>query len=133
MQAPLLAFAARLPDELADDFVQLLLEFDSHNLGLQLDREDIVWRTVTAHLPGLAPTLEILRAHLQETTQPACAVTAEWCDQAGKVHSRTFCRIAHESGYDSFPTPAPDPAEARGKATSSRDGASRDRTTRDQN
>jgi hypothetical protein len=103
MEQPIAAFAARLPDTLLDEFLQLILGLDSLILTREMDRENIVWEALTAHLPGMAPMLEVLRAHLQEDVKPACVVTSVSRDQAGQPHTRDYCRIAHESGYASYP------------------------------
>ncbi len=121
MQEPIVAFAARLPDVLVDEFLQLLLSLDSQIIMLQMNREDIVWRALTAHLPGLAPALEVLRAHLQEDMKPSCVRTSEWCDQTGQLHSRDHCRIAHEAGYASYPTAAAGRGEAHREVTPPQD------------
>ena len=103
LQCSIQDFAARLPDTLVDDFLGLLAEIDSHILTCEMNREDIVWRALTAHLPGLAPTLDVLRAHLQEDVKPACVTTSEWRDEAGQLHWRDHCRLGHQAGYASYP------------------------------
>ncbi|HEY7059935.1 MAG TPA: hypothetical protein VII06_00540 [Chloroflexota bacterium] len=122
LEQPIAALAAQLPDALVDEFLQLLLCFDDHVAARELNREDIVWRALTAHLPGLAPTLDVLRAHLQEDVKPACVTTSEWCDETGELHSRDHCRLGHEAGYASYPAivdgrvegaPCHDPAAGR--------------------
>jgi len=82
-----------------------------------MHRENIVWEALTAHLPGLAPMLEVLRAHLQEDIQPACVVTSVVRDQAGKSHTRDYCRIARESGYASYPATGDDGGDVFRAAT----------------
>jgi len=116
-------FTARLPDALVDEFLQLLLGFDSHIIRRELNRENVVWEAVTAHLPGLAPALGVLRAHLQEDVQPACEMTSEWCDPAGQSRSRDHCRIAHEVGYASYPAAEADREDDYREAPPLRDAA----------
>jgi hypothetical protein len=120
-------FTARLPNDLVDDFWQLLLSFDSHIMTRELNRENVVWEAFTAHLPGLAPMLEVLRAHLQDDVEPDCVQPSVYRDPTGQPRVRDHCQIAREVGYASYPAVVSSPGNGARPATSPPPGNGADR------
>jgi hypothetical protein len=66
----LLTFASALPAEQAKSFLQLLQAVDDAAVARVTEAEQVDWQQLRAHLPGLAPTLDLLRAHIQGTEPP---------------------------------------------------------------
>ena len=62
----ILGLAAQLSDGQATALASMLGRLDTAYMYKHFDQERALWRALEAHLPGLAPTLELLRAHLQD-------------------------------------------------------------------
>jgi hypothetical protein len=69
----LLTFASTLPDDQAKGFLDLLRTVDAAAVARTTAEEQVRWQRLLAHLPGLAPTLELLRAHLHGSEPPCTA------------------------------------------------------------
>jgi hypothetical protein len=89
--AALLAFTAQLSDAQAEAFNRCLIALDATYNLRALEQEAGAWRAIAGHLPGLAPVLDVLRAHLQGD-QPACRVN-------DPPYPFNRCTIANEAGY----------------------------------
>src|SRR4051812_17079788 len=63
----LLTFASTLPEDQAKGFLELLRTVDDAAVGRATVQEQVRWQRLLAHLPGLAPTLDLLRAHIQRS------------------------------------------------------------------
>ena len=98
-----LTFAAQLADAQTPPFLDLLRALDTAATERAFRQEHTSWAAVVAHLPGLAPTLDLIRAHLQ-ADQPACREP---------VHGAIDCRLAREAGYGGVARPPSPPAVMR--------------------
>jgi hypothetical protein len=75
--------ASRLADMLTDDEMELLGQLIGaldDDVCATLDREEARrWRSLVAHLPGLAPVLEILRSHAAGQSGPCSLADGGAC------------------------------------------------------
>jgi hypothetical protein len=69
----LLSFASTLPEDQARSFLDLLREVDDAATARAALQERAHWERLVAHLPGLAPALDLLRAHVRGT-EPPCTL-----------------------------------------------------------
>jgi hypothetical protein len=69
----LLTFASTLPEAQAQSFLELLRAVDDAVTARAAEHEQVSWQQLVTHLPGLAPTLELLRAHVQGVV-PSCTM-----------------------------------------------------------
>jgi hypothetical protein len=71
-----LALASQLPDAQIEALLALLRAMDDRAVATQTDEEDATWQGILAHVPGLAPSLEVIRAHVQGVEAPCSAAGA---------------------------------------------------------
>jgi hypothetical protein len=76
LTARVVALAATLSDEQVETLLELWRAIDDRAVALGVEQELATWQRILAHLPGLAPALEAIRAHVLEVEQP-CAVCAD--------------------------------------------------------
>ncbi|HEY8340410.1 MAG TPA: hypothetical protein VIK95_11100 [Egibacteraceae bacterium] len=80
LTARVVALAATLSDEQIETLLELWRAIDDRAVALGVEQELATWQRILAHLPGLAPALEAIRAHVLEVEQP-CAVCADDADE----------------------------------------------------
>jgi hypothetical protein len=84
-----LAFAGQLSDAQAHAFLGVLNTLDTVATHRAFEQERTSWAALGAHMPGLAPAFELVRAHIQ-ADQPACKEP---------MRGAADCRLAREVGY----------------------------------
>jgi hypothetical protein len=67
-----LTLASELSDAQVEALLALLQALDDRAVTAQTDAENATWQAILAHLPGLAPSLEVIRAHVQGV-EPGCS------------------------------------------------------------
>jgi hypothetical protein len=65
-----LTCASTLPEDQARSFLELLRDGDAAAITRSAAQEQAYWERLLAHPPGLAPTLDLLRSHVQGTEPP---------------------------------------------------------------
>jgi hypothetical protein len=67
-----LTLASELSDAQVEALFALLRAMDDRAVAVRTDEEDATWQAILAHLPGIAPSLEVIRAHVQGV-EPGCS------------------------------------------------------------
>ena len=67
-----LSLAGKLPDEDIEILLDLWTAVDDRAVTAGADWERQTWERILAHVPGLAPALNMIRAHVLEE-EPTCA------------------------------------------------------------
>jgi hypothetical protein len=88
-----LAFAGQLSDPQAAELWRALAALDQLYSDRRLEQERALWGAITAHLPGLAPTLRLLQSHLEGDTGTCLGHDR---DDGGE----TLCQLTREVGYE---------------------------------
>jgi hypothetical protein len=67
-----LTLASELSEAQVEALFALLRAMEDRAVTAQTDAQDATWQAILAHLPGLAPSLEVIRAHVLGV-EPGCS------------------------------------------------------------
>jgi hypothetical protein len=76
LAARMIALATSLSDEQVDTLAEFLRVLDDRAVASSTEEAIVTWQRILAHLPGLAPALELVRAHVLDVEE-SCHVCTD--------------------------------------------------------